>query len=385
MNIIRWNLDSPEEHELIVPSGECLRPVDDFGDYRAALESVEDVSLSSLRRTFVQLVRREWGYDIRSKEWDGGSVEPPQWRRYSCQLIISDDSTADFDPEYSTFSPVHLNLCDDGHLILRVFVFVSGDLDEDAIPGLVEPYLTRKRASLINYDLEGSGSQAYWELNIALRSRGRTVGNAYEIGAGVADLLYAVAAKQPNFALTLDLLLAGKVDIFLGQHESDWLEVKSQPYLLDGESSKIELAQDVARFANSEQGGILIIGFGTKRVPGGEVLNRIRPFHFTNKDVRRYRDVLDRRLFPPVDNMRIERIAFGSGYLAAICVPAQREELKPFLVQGAIVDKRCEGAFISIVRRRGEGSIPISAPAIHAWIAAGRALLRNPSSDTEIS
>ena len=59
-----------------------------------------------------------------------------------------------------------------------------------------------------------------------------------------------------------------------------------------------------------------------------------------------------------------------------IDVPPQPEELKPFLVHGAIVDGRVEGTFISIVRRRGEASIPMTAPMIHAQIAAGRALLR---------
>jgi len=48
--------------------------------------------------------------------------------------------------------------------------------------------------------------------------------------------------------------------------------------------------------------------------------------------------------------------------LMLIDIPPQPEELKPFLVHGAIVDGRIEGAFISIVRCRGESSIPITAP-----------------------
>ena len=62
--------------------------------------------------------------------------------------------------------------------------------------------------------------------------------------------------------------------------------------------------------------------------------------------------------------------------LVLLDIPPQPEELKPFLVHGAIVDGRVEGAFISIVRRRGESSIPITAPMIHSTLAAGRALLR---------
>jgi hypothetical protein len=62
--------------------------------------------------------------------------------------------------------------------------------------------------------------------------------------------------------------------------------------------------------------------------------------------------------------------------LLVLHLPPQVEELKPFLVHGAIVDGRTEGAFISIVRRRGESSIPVTAAAVHASLAAGRALLR---------
>jgi hypothetical protein len=45
-------------------------------------------------------------------------------------------------------------------------------------------------------------------------------------------------------------------------------------------------------------------------------------------------------------------------------------------VHGAIVGDKTEGAFISIVQRRGEHSITITAQSIHATLAAGRALLR---------
>jgi hypothetical protein len=64
------------------------------------------------------------------------------------------------------------------------------------------------------------------------------------------------------------------------------------------------------------------------------------------------------------------------GMLILIDVPPQPEELKPFLVHGAIVDGKAEGAFISIVRRQGDETIPITAPMIHSMLAAGRALLR---------
>lgn len=92
----------------------------------------------------------------------------------------------------------------------------------------------------------------------------------------------------------------------------------------------------------------------------------------------RYRRVLDQRLYPPILGIRIDLVPTDKGKaLIAIDVPPQPEESKPFLVHGAITAQGdVEGAFISIVQRRGEGSIPITAPMIHATMAAGRAFLR---------
>ena len=57
-------------------------------------------------------------------------------------------------------------------------------------------------------------------------------------------------------------------------------------------------------------------------------------------------------------------------------VPRQEEELKPFLMHGAFVNGKVQGAYISIVRRSGGDSIPITAQQIRSTLAAGRALLR---------
>jgi hypothetical protein len=57
-------------------------------------------------------------------------------------------------------------------------------------------------------------------------------------------------------------------------------------------------------------------------------------------------------LHPPPDNLRIEAVDMpDDGMLILIDVPPQPEELKPFLVHGAIIDGKAEGKFISIVRR----------------------------------
>lgn len=101
-----------------------------------------------------------------------------------------------------------------------------------------------------------------------------------------------------------------------------------------------------------------------------------------NDTVALYLRVLDKHLHPPVRAVRIDLVPTNAERtLIVIDVPPQAEELKPFLVHGAITaGGDTEGSFISIVQRRGEGSIPITAPMIHASIAAGRALLRGTAS-----
>ncbi len=115
----------------------------------------------------------------------------------------------------------------------------------------------------------------------------------------------------------------------------------------------------------------------TKKIPGGEEIRRLCPMPHEAGVVRRYQQTLDQRVFPPPDSMTIEVVDMSDEkMIVLIDVPPQPEELKPFLVHGAILEGNVEGAFISIVRRRGEASIPTTAPMIHSMLAAGRALLR---------
>ena len=119
------------------------------------------------------------------------------------------------------------------------------------------------------------------------------------------------------------------------------------------------------------------MGMATKKVPGGEEIRRLCPMPRDKAMLGRYQRALEDHLFPPPDNLRIETIDMPDNeMLILIDVPPQPEELKPFLVHGAVVDDKAEGAFISITRRRGESSIPITAQAIHSTLAAARALLR---------
>ncbi|MEU9425403.1 ATP-binding protein [Streptomyces sp. NPDC048342] len=241
----------------------------------------------------------------------------------------------------------------------------------------LEPYLTRSRCVLTGWALNPYYTNpCIIEIRILPSLRGRSLQDLFNIGKDVASLLDSLQGGSLTRERVIDLLRGGHAKILIGQPEGPWLDVKSAHYDLSKSSGKISLAQAVARFANAEHGGIVVVGMRGKKVPGGEEIRDICPVPHELGIERKYQVALEQHLFPPPEYLEIETVDMPGGMLVLVHIPPQPEELKPFLVNGAIVDGAVEGAFISIVRRRGESSIPITAAAIHATLAAGRALLR---------
>ncbi|MBG0813802.1 helix-turn-helix domain-containing protein [Planomonospora sp. ID82291] len=174
-----------------------------------------------------------------------------------------------------------------------------------------------------------------------------------------------------------ELVRAGEVKRILGIPENEWLEVKSAPYEMKRDKQwQCELAEDVARFANSEYGGILILGIRSEKEDGRDVLRKMAPLPIDRKRVHNYHQSLDAHVHPPIERLKIESVPVDGGEVLCLLIPPQPEERKPFLVQGAFFDGKYQRGMISIVRRRGEHSIPVTAREIHAALVAGRALLR---------
>lgn len=206
-------------------------------------------------------------------------------------------------------------------------------------------------------------------------------------GDDAHTLLTALCGRSVDSPHTAaKLIRAGLPHLLIGRPESEWLEVKSQPYNLDAPrplatAQKFELAQDVARFANGDNDAVLIIGMSSTKIDGLDVVKSVRPAKLLTLSPERYQKIIDERVYPTIEGLKVERVDLGNDKgVLLIEVPAQPGEYKPFLVHGAIVGERFEGAFISIVRRRGEGSTTLTPSNIHAMLAAGRAYL-NPDQD----
>jgi hypothetical protein len=311
-------------------------------------------------------------------------VRNTTWFGLSAELQISDGSPQHADVEDGPIGPVSFLLDRDNQLRMRLIHASSPSLDDDALLTHVEriltPLLERRRLWLLSTeDLGGVGGADDCIIGVELgfHTRGRDLADLLAIGFDALALLDAADSGELGREQVADLLRSGHASAFIGQVESSWLEAKRQHYDLTSITGKIALAQAVARFANAEDGGLIVVGLETKTsASGDDVIRRVSPTPHDPRIVRRYQSVLQERLYPPPDGLGIERVATSAGDLILIDVPPQPEDLKPFLVHGAVVGGKVEGAFISIVRRRGDGSIPTTAPMIHATLVAGRALLR---------
>ncbi|WP_132190128.1 MULTISPECIES: hypothetical protein [Kribbella] len=210
------------------------------------------------------------------------------------------------------------------------------------------------------------------EATLSPRSR-LTLGQVIHAGEGISALLQVA---ELDAARAWALVQSGRGDLLIGQHESDWLEVKSAAYRLEEPAQVIEASQDVARLANGGTAGLLVCGYKTKRLQGGgELITALSPIPDDRAQVARLRRALDRTIYPPIPGLRISYVpvARSSTGLLAVFVPRQLPRLRPFLVHGAVAAGRVEGAFISIVTRRDDESLSITAAQIHALLAGGLA------------
>jgi hypothetical protein len=340
------------------------RPRSDYGDPVAHPDDLVKCTATDLRAAL-----------SRSTSWFGASGH----------LHVSEGSPSDADVEDGPTGPVSFTLARDGKLLMRAIHVTSPYIDDDDelfvhVERALAPLLKRNRMWLVSTESQGGvggGDQCVVEIEIGFHTRGRTVEGLLTSGLDALALLDAVDSGSFGREQVADLLRGGHAEALVGQAEGPWLEAKRQHYDLTSLPGKIALGQTVARFANAEEGGIVVVGLETRAtVAGDDVIRKVTPTPHDPRIVRRYQHVLHDRLYPPPDGLRIERVAQPDGDIILIDIPPQPEELKPFLVHGAVVDGKVEGAFISIVRRRGDGSIPVTAPMIHATLVAGRALLR---------
>lgn len=221
------------------------------------------------------------------------------------------------------------------------------------------------------------------DVNVYLATdEGETMSTLIDGATALADFISATQGGRLDAKGVLNLLRGEHFNALIGENESSYLEVKTAMHPIwvsgtPGEKAKIELAQDVARFANGDVDAVLVIGYREAAKHPSQI-GSLTPVADAYLNVAQITEVLDARIVPPLEGIVVETFTVSADQsLLAIFVPRQPAEMQPYLVHGAIAGDKVEGAFFSIVTRRGEASITTSAQQIHAYIVAGKRFLRD--------
>ena len=253
---VRWRrLD--EDFEVVGHGGMWFR---DQTTVVAATEVIGPASITELRRAVDRCRREKYDGDYRFEIYDA----PPE------QLA--------FDEGMFMPLPVSIELAD-----RRTFLTLELPLapEEEAqnrfeVAMVLSPLLMRSRAKLIEFSADTEMTATVYRLTIEIGVRGRTVGDAVELGVDLLRLWEASAGGGFTPATVADLLRAQRPELLIGQPEAEWFEAKQAPYGLGENLEEIELAKDVAALANRPEGGLLVIGLVTAKQGGRDVVKRVR-------------------------------------------------------------------------------------------------------------
>ncbi|MFD7999709.1 AlbA family DNA-binding domain-containing protein [Streptomyces mirabilis] len=171
-----------------------------------------------------------------------------------------------------------------------------------------------------------------------------------------------------------------KFDELVGLRECNWLDVKSGPYQFTQPAGAEELAKDVAAFANTAGGGLLLIGFKTVADHDSEIISELRPIPRSLVDLDRHRKLIYERIVPTVRDLRVEWIVCEDpkGVLC-IDIPDQPAGARPFAVPGPNGGKgKTNETSVAVPLRVGDGTHWLPKGELQRLLAAGWAATGGP-------
>jgi hypothetical protein len=207
--------------------------------------------------------------------------------------------------------------------------------------------------------------------------RGRTVADAWRLGDEVDALLRAASGGEITPKTALDLLRGGKWDLFVGQPESNWLDAKSEPYRDLNKNGKYSLGKDVAAFANSPKGGIIVIGMSTKKVDEVDTISKCNEVPLNIVSRQAYRHFVADWVYPMVKGFDVEQIegTKENRGLTVLIVPRQEETSHPFLVHGVLSGEKVLGSHVLLPIRREDTTAAMDPAAIHVRLRLGEQVI----------
>jgi hypothetical protein len=172
-------------------------------------------------------------------------------------------------------------------------------------------------------------------------------------------------------------LEAGDFDRVLKTPESEWIDFKSEPYRLDVPKGPWEYAKDVAAFANTA-GGVIVVGYKTHKaetdlVSSASCCRRV-PKHLV--DPKKLLDALTNTVYPEVRDVTLRWYPPGDAPegVLVIDVPQQHDSDKPFILKRLYTETGQNPVHaLGIPTRSGAETTWMRAESLHA--AIGRASL----------
>src|SRR6266516_7244118 len=161
----------------------------------------------------------------------------------------------------------------------------------------------------------------------------------------------------------------------VGTPECDWVDFKAQPYDLNSDRGKWELAKDVAAFANA-RGGAIVVGVGTwvDAARADEHAAHVTLIRKSLIDRTRYISTIASWLYPTVRGLHLRWLPEGdrNDGVFIIEIPPQPEDNKHFLVMKMIdaADRTTECA-IGIPVREGDQTTWLRPGEMHRLVVDG--------------
>lgn len=253
------------------------------------------------------------------------------------------------------------------------------DAPWDWIKPLVAPALDRRGAKWLGFGYPDDDPVGDDQTEVRIHLAQPACGCGADLLAFGQELLQLIQAGdggELSLASAADLVRTGFGHLLEGQAESQWLDAKSAPYRLEKLGGRLELAKDVAAFANAN-GGLIVIGARAARERNGERITTFGTLPLELVDLKQVRDVLADRVFPTVTGLDVRAVEREAGRGAVMVhVPPQSSSAQPFLVRGADTGTQLDGVMIALPVRHGQDTIWADLSTIHGFLTAGRLALR---------
>ncbi len=182
---------------------------------------------------------------------------------------------------------------------------------------------------------------------------------------------------MPN--AVLKVLASGSWAKLEGVAEDGRIDFKSEPYKLDAEHGKYELAKDVAAFASGHERAVIVLGVQTEKPPDSpfEIAKRARGMPRQLINEKQYRDVIRSHVYPTVQGLKVTMYAAADDEekcLLAILIPEQREQDRPFLVYAPLASdgSKVQGWLVGLPVRALDETEQMRESELHELISRGR-------------